>query len=842
MATTLNELYNSAVHYHALGYSVIPVYGLASPDRFKQAAVRWAPYQTRLASPQTLKHWFLEQQYGGIAIVCGSVSGLAVLDFDDEQLAALFAATHPDLIQTYTVRSGKRGLPHLYFRVPQHLSTRSRSSKGVDWQYNGRYVIAAPTSSDGGAWTVECDVTPRFLTEVDLSRIMAFMDAISHIGRENGAVSASVRNNPIPDDAAPSAKRLIAYYQARVHQGRNNALFEACCWLRDSGGTLEDASVLVPVHVQQAPVGTHPPESPEKRRSEALRTIASAFSRSPSHRKKPKLTTLPNTLREAMLKYKQTPLLRVLEVIIKSGWRVGQCFTRLELLERVREVGIGDYSLRKALAATCPDEKPIFAEAATAASAAGDCGDESPELNAIKLSGTQPTQKRGRPSVTYLVPDLHEVCQRYGVEWKGGDDIDLSALNSAARYRQAVHTALFERRPGQYSRTWLARRLGVSARTVRRYNLAVDVTVTPMFHDQPLTWRTLSALAEDELYSKRYGAFLQDETGKRYPPLLPVARKLLSQKRMVTFSRQLPNHYTMTPAHAPPVADTASRAAPLHSPPQAAQPPLLAPTSTPDAQDAHATSLPGPMITRSSSAADAAEHTALRPLTEAEDAVAQRLHALGQGKLSLRRARSLVREYGRFAVSDVAETLHLRGDTVKNPAGFATSLLQSRYGRDVMGRLNGGNTLLAETLYMTVEWHNPQRKLQWKQCLQLTHEYGPSALSQVITLMNEQPQGSLVNPAGYAISRLREGRGQATSSKPSAERAVRALMDTTRSISPKHAIAKAKAQALVKQYGAKAVMRAVRVVGSRSNITNPTGFVITYLRSEQKGRKKRQKR
>ncbi len=835
MAVLPNELYNSAARYCDLGYSIIPIHGLANPDRFKAAAVRWTPYQTQRASLTKLKQWFLEKQFGGVAIVCGAVSGLAVLDFDDEQLADLFVSLHPDLAQTYTVRSGKRHLPHFYFRIPQHLSTRSRSVQGVDWQYNGRYVIAAPTSSAEGAWTVSQDVAPLFLTERDLSRITAFLDAVSGKPKQSASTRPSAVNKATVDSVVPSQQRIIDYYRARVHDGRNRALFETCCWLRDGGSTLQDVSVLVPVHVAELPSGSHPPESPEKRRSEALRTITSAFSRSPGKRTTPKLTTLPNTLREAMLKHKQTPLLRVLEVIVKQGWRVNRPFTRLELLEAVREVGVGDYSLRKALAATCPQEKPIFEEAATAAVAAVDCGDESPELNASKFSGTGPTQKRGRPAVTYLVPDLNALCERYGVEWKGSDEIDADALSSPASYRQAVHTALFDRRPGQYSRSWLARRLGVSARTVRRYNRQANVTVTPMFHQQPLTWRSLSALAEGEINGKRFGAFLQDENGKRYPPLLPVARKLLSQKRVVTFNRQLPNHYTMAAA-TPLCTNAASARGTPAFPANLVQNPVFASgncaAAPPALEVAQSPPTPPPQP-------DKAAHP---PLTDADQAVAQQLHTLGQGKLSLRRAQSLVQQYGRFAVDDVVETLRQRGEAVTNPAGFATALLQARYGRDDMGRLNGNDTSLAESLYMTVEWHNPQRKLRWEQCLQLTREHGPTAMAQVIALMNEQPHGSLANPAGYAVSRLRDGSNSSAGvAQQTTQQVVVKLMDVTRSINPDHAIAKSQARDLVNGYGKKAVMRAISVVQSRDNITNPTGFIITYLRSERKVRKRRQK-
>ena len=76
----MNSQLDIAREYVAAGISVIPV----RLDGTKAPAVdSWAPFQSRLATPDELTTWF--EQPAGIGIACGIVSGgLEVLDFDHD--------------------------------------------------------------------------------------------------------------------------------------------------------------------------------------------------------------------------------------------------------------------------------------------------------------------------------------------------------------------------------------------------------------------------------------------------------------------------------------------------------------------------------------------------------------------------------------------------------------------------------------------------------------------------------------------------------------------------------------------------------------------------------------
>lgn len=836
------KLYNTALSYHRLGYAVIPIYGETSPTKFKAAAVKWAGFQRRQPTLTELQNWFLHQQHGGLAIVCGDVSGLAVLDFDDEALADKFRQLYPELAQTRVVRSGKRGLPHFYFHIPQHLrqqgkGIRSRSAPGVDWQYNGRYVIAPPTpTASGASWVTANDCAPKILSEDDLSRIMAFLDAASHTHPKNGSSGVSARLCPThanvvaASDNTTSQDQLVSYYLARVAHGRNNALFETCCWLRDCGGTAADAAPLVPVHVRQPPPAGHSTESAEKRRGEALRTIASAFSRPSTARIGAKFSKVPNSLREAMLRHKQTALLRVLESLVTAGWRAGRLFTRDEVLRLVGQSGIGDWSLRKALSAVIPNDPNtfVFPGAANAAIAATKTGAETPQLNAIELSTSKPTQNRGRPPKQYQMPDLRTLCASYGVGWSGGDVLPEAALRSASSYRQALHSAMLRRSPGQYYKGWLANRLGISKRTLNRYNRSLGVIVTPLYRERRITWKTLGAIPVD-LSGYQYGAFLEDDAGKRYPPLVPIARRLLRRKVRFVYKQQLPNHYRM-PLELP-SADAHFAAMP---PAQEQPAPTFAFSGNSTAQHASPSPLTPPTNEAPSSvmAAPAQRYFVAAGAEQANATAAEQLVDACRGMLSQQRAQGLVQVYGRFAVQDVLHTLQERGERVANPAGFVTSLLKSRYGKAITNGLSSDDVHLAESLYLTAEWHSAKHRLRWQTCCALVREHGQQAVQDVLTELNQYEQGELKNAAGYIITALKNGGQTVVKSPETAQQAATALVETTRQRNRERAFAQSKAKELVQIYGVNAITRALRVVQARTNAENPAGFIIVFLQSE----------
>ncbi|MFZ4816481.1 MAG: hypothetical protein ACOYL5_18235, partial [Phototrophicaceae bacterium] len=217
-------------------------------------------------------------------------------------------------------------------------------------------------------------------------------------------------------------------------------------------------------------------------------------------------------------------------------------------------------------------------------------------------------------------------------------------------------------------------------------------------------------------------------------------------------------------------------------------------------------------------------------LTPSQQAIADRLYALAQGQLSHVRAITLVREYGQYAVEDVADTLVARGDAVTNPAAFVVSLLRARYGSAGQFGLTEDELLAAEMLYVAVASRQPARKMRWQKVIHLVRDYGRVVIQQAIAALRETP--NVTNPAGFVMKHIQQGQAATNEQRP--EQVVTLLMEAVRSLAPDHAMAKPKAVELVNRYGTGLVMQAIRVLKARHGIENPAGFVVVYLRSSAK--------
>lgn len=540
---------------------MIPLQGERNLDAPKLPALpAWKPYQDRLPTDLEINDWFGLKQYAAIGIVLGRVSGLVVLDIDAPEQAELFKALYPDLVETFTVVSGNRRLPHYYYRIPRGLDVPSRHGQGVELRSNGQYVVAPGTVVDGRSWDVVCTLPPRYLTQSDLSRILAFMMVRSrksllegghaHVDRFSSPASAVL--SECTPELTPD--RLVRRYQRlAVQSGRNNALFAAACYARDCGWLRQQVeSVLLPVHVRQMPVGVHRPERLAQREHEALRTIASVYTRSPRSCQIVKRNRqLPNAVRERLLGMGLVNVARLLDALLIVGVQPGRALTAKSVYQMVGLMGIGRNTVFGALKAALPEGQRVF-ELDLSSSP---LHPPSPTANAAKRSAlitkqclfgrvATPGKIPGRRERVYQMPEISRLCQAMGVEDQGGDSLQPEDLKSPGTYRAALHAALIRRSPGQYPRHWQAQRLGVSEDSCRRYDRRMGIQVTPMYKRWVVTWQNINQVICEEPFD---GTFIEDDTGKRYPPLPAVARKLLAQNRAVTFCWQDANHYHFSP-------------------------------------------------------------------------------------------------------------------------------------------------------------------------------------------------------------------------------------------------------------------------------------------------------
>ncbi len=310
---------------------------------------------------------------------------------------------------------------------------------------------------------------------------------------------------------------------------------------------------LLDAHMIQQPDGSHAFETPDQRRREGLRTIASAFKQAarPRPALQPRVQGLPNTVRECLLQTGQVAAARVLDGLLMAGLRAGIQFTERVACEALRLFGIGRRTVQNALKAFTADAQPVFEpvqsppnppeEPAYAAAGAAKTG-----TNCFFVTGANRVKTvGGRPPQHYRMPTNEHLYRLLQVRPSGSDPLAAEDLCSPESYRSALHRAFIVRRPGRHSRRWLAERLGVSVWTSRRYDRRAGLLVEPMYAEQQVFWFNLDHLPLLDAPNKPDGTFLQTPDGQRYPPVRGLAAHLLARRQHVIWKSQGWNYYRL---------------------------------------------------------------------------------------------------------------------------------------------------------------------------------------------------------------------------------------------------------------------------------------------------------
>lgn len=150
---------NAALEYLDEGLSVIPIHA-----ETKRPAIKWRDYQSRLPTEEEVTDWFTTWPEANIAVVTGEVSGVVIVDCDND---AAFNAALSCGMRSPIVVSTKRGC-HLWFKHPRDGKRRGpragNNSTGTDWprtsgldfRGDGSYALLPP--SKGYRWKVAGDL------------------------------------------------------------------------------------------------------------------------------------------------------------------------------------------------------------------------------------------------------------------------------------------------------------------------------------------------------------------------------------------------------------------------------------------------------------------------------------------------------------------------------------------------------------------------------------------------------------------------------------------------------------------------------------------------------------
>jgi hypothetical protein len=140
---------DAALEYLDRGWCVIPIKG------DKRPAIKWAEFQSRHPTPEEVEDWWTKWPDYDIALVTGEISGVVVVDCDNEE--ALEAAMEAGMQSPIRVQT-KRGV-HLYFEHPKdgvrrgpRAGVNSRGSdwpkiNGLDFRGDGSYALLPPSNN-----------------------------------------------------------------------------------------------------------------------------------------------------------------------------------------------------------------------------------------------------------------------------------------------------------------------------------------------------------------------------------------------------------------------------------------------------------------------------------------------------------------------------------------------------------------------------------------------------------------------------------------------------------------------------------------------------------------------
>lgn len=127
--------------------SVIPV------GKNKIPLISWREFQTRIATEDEIKKWFVSFPDMQLGFVTGKISNLSVVDVEKD---GDFSFLPQD---TFIVETGGGGR-HYYYRYEEGLMNKARVKELVDVRSEGGYVMAPGSISEKGRYSVLKKMTP----------------------------------------------------------------------------------------------------------------------------------------------------------------------------------------------------------------------------------------------------------------------------------------------------------------------------------------------------------------------------------------------------------------------------------------------------------------------------------------------------------------------------------------------------------------------------------------------------------------------------------------------------------------------------------------------------------
>ena len=219
-----------------------------------------------------IDHWWSEHPKANIGLATGRRSGVLVLDMDvPEGYFSLkkLQEQHGLLPETRRSKTAGGGL-HYFFAYPQDTNTYGnvvglKGQIGIDIRSEGGYVVLPPSRLYGRKYYTWAD------PDTPIAPLPDWLHTMLPTKGEHQVYPHRL------GFAALSGENWLGQAEARATEGNRNSVgFWLACQLRDDGLTQEQATNILLLYANRVPQDTSQYTS-----QEAVKTIKSAYSRSP---------------------------------------------------------------------------------------------------------------------------------------------------------------------------------------------------------------------------------------------------------------------------------------------------------------------------------------------------------------------------------------------------------------------------------------------------------------------------------------------------------------------------------------------------------------------------------
>jgi hypothetical protein len=266
--TTMRD---AALSYALSGWPVFPLAGKI-PYEYLTPGRKSHSQNDATTDPEQITAWWTQHPRANIGLKTGRDSGILVLDMDVPDGYYSLKRLQEDyqmLPETRRSRTANGGL-HYYFAYPQDTHTYGnvvglKGNIGVDIRAEGGYVDLPPSRLYGRKFYTWAD------PETPIAPLPDWLHSLLPTKGEHWEYPHDLRF------ASPMGEKWLAEAEARATEGNRNSVgFWLACQLSDDGLTKEQATSILLLYANHVPQDTSQYTS-----QEAIKTIKSAYSRSP---------------------------------------------------------------------------------------------------------------------------------------------------------------------------------------------------------------------------------------------------------------------------------------------------------------------------------------------------------------------------------------------------------------------------------------------------------------------------------------------------------------------------------------------------------------------------------